>query len=253
MATHYSVLGVANTASLSEIKAAHRRLARRSHPDKRTHSGTLEIRNNRQSVSKAIPTAGGGEKNVLVDTLIGDRTDSCAIGSSTQDTSAFDTGNEADADADADGNFRRIQMAWECLRDPTKRKNYDDELARKYESALSKVNKAVVIRLSEMDCEVCEVENDRNEEDDLSDAAGTSNRAENHSNNIGEDNQVQRVYVHKCRCGEDFEIFEDELGLVEGTDSVDSSCGIENVFECQSCCLLIRVVVDVPLGGVVSE
>mmetsp|Transcript_28025 Transcript_28025/g.61491 ORF Transcript_28025/g.61491 Transcript_28025/m.61491 type:complete len:134 (-) Transcript_28025:140-541(-) len=106
---------------------------------------------------------------------------------------------------------------------------------------ISKVDKAVIVQLSEMECEICEVEVDdcsTSDGDDLVDG-GSSGRTSNHStddqNKGGSgDCQQQRVYIHTCRCGDDFEILEDEL----------TGSGKDNVFECRSCCLLIRVEVD---------
>jgi len=56
---HYAVLGVSKTASLSEIKAAHRQLALRLHPDKRNSSGSNPLKNNQQE----RPTATGMDED----------------------------------------------------------------------------------------------------------------------------------------------------------------------------------------------
>mmetsp|Transcript_36234 Transcript_36234/g.78858 ORF Transcript_36234/g.78858 Transcript_36234/m.78858 type:complete len:245 (-) Transcript_36234:239-973(-) len=233
---HYAVLGVSKTASLSEIKAAHRQLALRLHPDKRSSSGTAtQSRNGKQE----RPTAATGMDED--DKVYASKDAAPSSAPAPQDTTSVGHNNGEQVANVADANFRRIQLAWECLRDPLRRKQYDEEMDRTKERVTSKVDKAVGVRLSEMECEICEVEVDdcsTSDGDDLVDG-GSSGRTSNHStddqNKGGSgDCQQQRVYIHTCRCGDDFEILEDEL----------TGSGKDNVFECRSCCLLIRVEVD---------
>ena len=239
---HYAVLGVTKTASLSEIKAAHRRLALRLHPDKRGSSGSLRS-------GQEQSTAAGVAKGVKVstDASIGERLKSCSMSvlqhrRKIHHQLADNNGEVADA------NYRRIQLAWECLRDPMRRRQYDEELTRANERAASKVDKAVVVKLSEMECELCEVEVDSTSDgEDVVDGPSdrTSNTDDENEGGSEARQQQQRVYIHTCRCGDDFEILEDELVLVGG--------GKDNVFECQSCCLLIRVEVDIPFRSVGND
>lgn len=105
--------------------------------------------------------------------------------------------------------FTRIQLAWECLRDQRMRYKYDDDLQRKREKQNQIYIKATPVHLNEMHREEVDCEND----------LGCI--------------EIQNVFSYKCRCGDTFEIFEDEI-------SKDS----HSVFECQSCTLAIKICHD---------
>jgi diphthamide biosynthesis protein 4 len=75
-------------------------------------------------------------------------------------------------------DFRRIQQAWECLRDS--RQVYDDELRRESMRIQSKTESAMAMKLSEMEEAV----------DD-------------------ETNSV--VYIYACRCGGEVEVWPEVL------------------------------------------
>jgi diphthamide biosynthesis protein 4 len=106
-------------------------------------------------------------------------------------------------------NFNLIQLAWECLRDEQLRYNYNDELQRKREKQNLIYNKATLVHLHEMHREEVDCEND-----------------------LGYI-ETQYIFSYKCRCGDTFEIFEDEI-------SADGN----SVFECQSCTLAINICRD---------
>mmetsp|Transcript_8213 Transcript_8213/g.12372 ORF Transcript_8213/g.12372 Transcript_8213/m.12372 type:complete len:188 (-) Transcript_8213:279-842(-) len=129
-------------------------------------------------------------------------------------------GNEDGGEDDAlTSIFTKIQAAWECLSDQEKRIKYDDSLTRLRERSAGDVIKAQVVKLSEMQCEVCDVE------DDEEDVGSVDDRQKL---------KTQKLYSYMCRCGDYFEVLEEELK----SESVDQS----NIFECQSCSLSINII-----------
>ena len=84
---------------------------------------------------------------------------------------------------------------------------------------------SVPVNLSDMECELCEVEVDPEE-------------------NCGEITIEETVYLYPCRCGDCFEILESDLQ--QNQNAVDfSNNNRMNVFECQSCSLSISILDDV--------
>jgi len=79
-----------------------------------------------------------------------------------------------------EGTFRLLQSAWECLRQEETRKAYDEELSLKDTKLQSKRQAAMPLSLAEM-----EVAQD--------------------------DESNELVYVHACRCGEEVQVWQDEL------------------------------------------
>lgn len=115
--------------------------------------------------------------------------------------------------------FRKIQVAWECLRDEQKRQEYDDSLRRERERDNIALNNAKHVKLSEMECEICEIE----------DEDGGSIQSQDM-----EQLESQKLYSYTCRCGDLFEILEEEL------DDSDNN----GIWECNSCGLSIFIVKD---------
>jgi curved DNA-binding protein CbpA len=120
---------------------------------------------------------------------------------------------------EAESAFQKIQLAWECLRDQDKRLEYDDALKRMREKNNSMLSKAKSVKLSEMNCELCNVEDEDDDQNQDQDEDG-----DNHN--------PQKLYSHECRCGDIFEILEEELQ------------GESSLWECQSCCLTINIVMN---------
>ena len=83
-----------------------------------------------------------------------------------------------DRSAGSADEFRPVQIAWECLRDPDRKRAYDHELEMEARKRLSK--RAGASRLERNECRVELVEDD-------------------------EGREVQ-VWVYPCRCGEEVEI-----------------------------------------------
>eukprot|EP00531_Pseudo-nitzschia_arenysensis_P016083 CAMPEP_0116126574 /NCGR_PEP_ID=MMETSP0329-20121206/6400_1 /TAXON_ID=697910 /ORGANISM="Pseudo-nitzschia arenysensis, Strain B593" /LENGTH=169 /DNA_ID=CAMNT_0003620657 /DNA_START=53 /DNA_END=559 /DNA_ORIENTATION=- len=135
--THYDVLGVSKYATYEEIKKSFHRLARAKHPDK------LRQKNPSQ-------TEGLDSQNKDADYKVGD--DEIAT------------------------EFRKIQQAWEILRDEEQRSAYDSDLHHKDLQEENRRNGAIVLSFH----------------DDLEEA-------------IDEDTN-ECFMVYDCRCGEEIQI-----------------------------------------------
>lgn len=266
--THYEVLGVSKDASLDDIKAAHRKLSLLLHPDKQKKSTPNNQRrrseankaNQRQHPSGALhdidddsdendaPVREGSHMNDMSEKL-----EQLALGDNAGQSSEADDANMKGAEqttsaseASTDDNiepsksmqptekkleysFRQMHSAFETLRDPTTRAAYDDELARKSEKRTSKVDKAVLVKLSEMEDILFE------KEEGHVDGSG-----EDYEYNDVDEDGCEVAYCYQCRCGDEIQVPREDIV----TERVNK--GSASVFECPSCCLCIRLEVDVP-------
>lgn len=125
-----------------------------------------------------------------------------------------------------DETFKIIQTAWECLSDEKRRSEYDDALSRTRERDDGNIIKAQNVKLAEMTFEICDVA------DDVGDG---SDHGEDEIMNYDGVGQAQKLYSYKCRCGDTFEMLEEELNFNVGSQS-------NNIFQCESCSLLINVI-----------
>lgn len=98
-------------------------------------------------------------------------------------------------------NFRRVQEAWECLRDPERRKSYDSGLQMNRRKVSSKRSAAIPIEASECH-EVHFV--------------------------VDDDDEGEAALAYACRCGEEIDIAE-----VSGTEDLD-----DLLVECPGCSLV---------------
>ena len=264
--THYDVLGVSPDASFEEIKAAHRTLSLRLHPDKQQKS-RIQTGKNTETVTRSSlhdidddddeTDLCGSDQNGLHEQLnnlaLGERQDeSCETESKDGEIHQSREVNEKDEqDASEDAGpcsdittsmhytFRQIHTAWKTLRDPTKRAAYDEDLAVKSEKKASKVDKAVPVKLSEMEEILFQ------EEEGYDDTTGSRDHDEYYGQNADDldDDNCQVAYCYQCRCGDEIEVFPEEL--VEKNEKKHSS--ESNLFECPSCCLCIRVEIDMSM------
>ena len=77
-------------------------------------------------------------------------------------------------------SFRRLQSAWECLRQAETRQAYDEQLFLKEQKLESKRQAAMTLSLSELE--------------------------------VGHDDESdEHVYIYTCRCGEELQIWQDEM------------------------------------------
>ena len=268
-ATHYDVLGVGPDASLEEIKAAHRRLSLLLHPDKQQQKKS-SIETNKSACTEQVATktsslhdiddddeedvtdvgeSAQNDINEQLNNLALEESQAQSRSSATDEAKSEDGSNGVDKKDEQETDqssgtpmkytFRQIHTAWETLRDPTKRAAYDEDLALKSKRKASKVDKAVTVKLSEMEEILLEEEGEHDN--------GTGDRDHdeyyNHDVDDFDDENCQVAYCYQCRCGDEIEVLQEEL--VEKNDEKYSDDS--NVFECPSCCLCIRVEVDMEL------
>lgn len=235
---HYDVLQISHTASSAEIKAAYRSLIIGYHPDKAL------IQNN--------PTC---QDMLLSDGLASidiDDDDEENDGISNEETETLTasemspikpTAQENETATENTIKFHQIQAAYHCLRDHIKRQQYDDSIRRKDEQKEWKWKGAMEVNLSEMDCDFCRVVD---EEDFDSDQEQDSHiGAPSHDG----DEPLQKVFFHPCRCGDTFQVFQEELlESIEDNKApmISKDCMFTNrVWQCESCSLTIRIHVDI--------
>lgn len=177
--THYDVLGVSKYATYEEIKQSFHRLARAKHPDK-------QRRQNPQQTNREEPHNNSGDHTTAV------------------------VHSEIERDQTA-AEFRKVQQAWQVLRDEEERIAYDSDLLHKDLQEENKRNGALVLSFH----------------DDLEEA-------------IDEDtNEIFMVY--DCRCGEELHI--------EMSPENDVACcktsrgdGEDILVECSGCCFVYRII-----------
>ena len=182
--THYEVLGVSKYATYAEIKDSFHRLARLKHPDKQRRQKSEEsIREDSQNKdenadSVKIPTEG----------------------------------DEIAAE------FRKIQQAWQVLRDEEERSAYDSDLLHKDLQEESKRNGAIVLDFNDLE-EAIDEETD------------------------------ETFMVYDCRCGEEIHIemskFSDSVSDYEEDKACCKPAQDDNneIFvDCPGCCFVYRII-----------
>ena len=252
--THYDVLQVSNTATTDQIKAAYHSLVLRCHPDKlQSIPRTNVVKQTAIEETKISDAMSGididdedvGEVNADIWTTHGRKLHSTVpnehVNFSTLtyvDEDETSTQRDRYPKIDSTLNFHYIQAAYDCLRDPDKRHQYDESLRRSREEEERKWKASTLVNLSEMECDMCVVDDEENtdtDNDNRPNAEHISNTASYTSTKIDE-TKLQKVYFHPCRCGDKFEIIGDELLAF---DTVSN-----HVWQCESCSLTIRIRVD---------
>jgi curved DNA-binding protein CbpA len=109
-------------------------------------------------------------------------------------------------------DFKRIQIAWETLRDTSQRNEYDHELLQHQLRHKSKVQGAVPISL-----------------DDLEEAY--------------DDETQQTLFVYDCRCGEEIVMMEKSKSdnSINESESSLSGDSFGVVVECPGCCFVYKL------------
>lgn len=245
--THYDILKISQSSTQEEIKFAYRSLIINCHPDKQSANNTGKEEEN-NTCDDIIVSLGLSAIDIDEDT-IEDTNDNIKESKNNQTTipsSKTESISNAEEKQQEETRllFHNIQAAYNCLRDPTKRRQYDEHISRNDEKEIWKLKGAIEVNLSEMDCDWCCVV----DEDDIDDSNSTddeSNRGGSATHDINGDD-LQKVFFHPCRCGDTFQIVKEEL--LESIDDTKYSEGIvlltNRVWQCDSCCLTIRIHVD---------
>ena len=256
---HYEVLTVSPTATQEEIKSAYRSLVLGCHPDKLQ---TI-TKNHEQNSSNTVHKVSEGlsaididddddeheyENDINSESGINCDIDETAMHKNNYTTSEAAKSNTKDVEdilsTQRTKAFHQIQTAYNCLRDPIKRRQYDEYISRNEEREEWKWKGAMEVNLSEMECDWCcvidEEEDDSNTEED--DGNDTSR---------GEDETLQKVFFHPCRCGDTFQVVREEI--VESIKDVKFSDHetvlTDRVWQCDSCSLKIQIHVDINISS----
>ena len=244
--THYDILNIPQTATQEEIKFAYRSLIINCHPDKQSADNTDKEEENNTCEDvidslglSAIDIDEDTNDNGQIDTLLNKNKQTIIPSSKTESISNT---IEEKQQEETRLLFHNIQAAYNCLRDPMKRRQYDEHISRNDEKESWKLKGAIEVNLSEMECDWCCVVD---EDDDSDNTDDESNRGESVTRDINDDD-LQKVFFHPCRCGDTFQIVKEEL--LESIDDTNCSEDIvlltNRVWQCDSCCLTIRIHVD---------
>ena len=239
--THYDVLQISCTATADQIKAAYHSLALRCHPDKLPSipkNADCAVRETKTSESLSAIDMDDDDE------VYEDSTHDVKNCASAYEPSSLASENrprfpctEEEASTQTT-TFHHIQAAYNCLRDPEKRRQYDESMSRIDEREKIKLKASSSVSLSEMESDWCCVVDEGNsvgESTDMCDADG--------------DAALNKVYFHPCRCGDTFQVFEDELLVsINSVNKWDKYDMVTNrVWQCESCSLMIRIHIDIDI------
>jgi hypothetical protein len=237
--THYDVLQISHTATMDEIKAAYRALIIECHPDKLSSvHNNYEHKQHHVHASnvKAISETLSGidididdAKEETPDEIINDdKRDTVRNHASTlSEVNVATLPREDDKLSKDDATiFHQLQVAYHCLRDPDKRRQYDETIRRTEERVEWIWKGASTVKLSDMECDWCCVVDEENGDTD-------------------EDTALQKVFFYPCRCGDTFQVLLEELleSVHEPKNVTDAYTN--RVWQCESCSLTIRVKIDI--------
>mmetsp|Transcript_16062 Transcript_16062/g.29042 ORF Transcript_16062/g.29042 Transcript_16062/m.29042 type:complete len:273 (-) Transcript_16062:90-908(-) len=251
--THYEVLQISPAATQEEIKIAYRSLVVGCHPDK-----LPPIRKNESNHNHAYEETQISVGMSAID--IDDEDDesendnnkpgtdkSASITIDSAQPTAVPNAEEKETTSIQQTKFHQIQAAYHCLRDTDKRRQYDESISRKEERLGWKLRGALQVNLSEMECDWCCVVDEENSDDD--DGADQSISGDDGSD--AGTSPLQKVFFHPCRCGDTFQVFQEEL-----LESVSNAniCSLDKidvlthrVWQCESCSLTIQIHVDIDI------
>ena len=133
-------------------------------------------------------------------------------------------------DKNANADFLKIKAAWKVLGDTKSRSDYDASLQKKIERESSVLHLSIRVRLSEMDCDLCQIEEEG--EEDV------------------EGDNCQHVFSYKCVCGDSFMIFSDELSTEEDFGARTLAPQLQ-FFDCNSCSHKLCVINDIDLRTII--
>ena len=238
--THYDVLQISNKATANQIKAAYHSFILRCHPDKLPSiPKNVDRAVGERKSSESLSAIDMDQEDEVSDENTRDSSNkSVGISSSIAAEMNFPTSPCTDEGASTQTTtiFHHIQAAYNCLRDPEKRRQYDESMSRNEEREERIWKASSSVNLSEMECDWCCVVDEGD--------------SENESNDMGAadgDAALHKVYFYPCRCGDTFQVVEEEL--LETIDNVKrwDKHGIftSRVWQCESCSLSIRIHIDI--------
>lgn len=227
--SHYVVLGISPAATYEEIKKAYRSLVVKCHPDKIPTELT----------SKQLIDAAHMLSLEDIDDEIDLTTEDAQTSIDAYNTTCHEPQNPSDLEGNGlkgpcqsptnqcsklkdeeNISFHKIQIAYNILRDPIKRQEYDASLQRIREKETWASDGAIKVNLSELEKEVCSILYDEESEEEV----------------------LQTVYFYECRCGHTFEIVEGDL--IEELNSGK----YQVVYQCEGCSLSIKIKIDTEIG-----
>ncbi len=236
--THYDVLQIAHTATIDQIKAAYRSLIIGCHPDKLTsfHSNDRHKQHASYAITVSETLSGidlDDAREVTSDEII--KSDTSRNYPSQLQLNEVNGAKLPRAEYKlSDENaktFHEIQAAYHCLRDPDKRREYDETMSRTEEREEWNRKGASTVKLSDMECDWCCVVDEENPDSD-------------------EDTKLQKVFFHPCRCGDTFQVFLEELmeSFDDAKNVSDMNILFSNrVWQCESCSLTIQIEIDIKI------
>jgi hypothetical protein len=240
--THYDVLQISCTATADQIKAAYRSLALRCHPDKLPSIPKNADRAVRETKkSESLSDIDMDDEDYVSEESTHDESNCESAGKASSIASELNlptfpcTEEEASTQTTT---FHHIQSAYNCLRDPEKRRQYDESLSRIEEREKGKWKTSLSVNLSEMECDWCCVVDEGNSDSESTDMCDADRDAALH-----------KVYFHPCRCGDTFQVFEEELLVSINSVKKWDKHGMltSHVWQCESCSLMIRVHIDIDI------
>jgi DnaJ domain len=256
MPNHYEVLHLAPDATQEQIRVSYHKLARELHPDRRRRrsrqqqKGTTPATPPAPALRPTRPHAPDSDRCETADDLV--RSSSCdedhvGTKSSEQKAPEVDMNNEGcdcahDDDDDYDERFRKVQDAYRCLYDPSKRRDYDEALRLQENRRKSRRRSAVALAMS--DCrwvsETPAVESQsrsggENGHKQVSHGHHDSSvDAKDQALTLDVDGDAAAVLVYTCRCGEDlYPLEDDDEDDALGGSEVDGDEGC--LLDCPGC------------------
>lgn len=234
--THYDILQISHTATQDEIKAAYRSLVIGCHPDKLSSVHNNDGASNVVPISETLSSIDIGIDDATTEEIINVNSHETAENHpslSEVDLTKLQTEEVSEQNATT---FHQLQAAYNCLRDPDTRRQYDESMSRTEERAEWKWKGASEVKLSDMESDWCCVVDEGN--------------AENETNVVSSTNEgttVQKVFFYLCRCGDTFQVLQEEV--LESIDDVKNVANrfTNRVWQCESCSLTIRIQVDIEL------
>ncbi|KAL3762160.1 hypothetical protein ACHAW5_003190 [Stephanodiscus triporus] len=234
--THYDVLQISHTATANQIKAAYHSLILRCHPDKLPSIPTnVDRAFGKTKSSESLSAIDMDQEDEASDENARDSSNkSVDISPSIAAEMHFPAAPWTDegASTQTTTTFHHIHAAYNCLRDPEKRRQYDESMSRNEEREERKWKASSSVNLSEMECDWCCVV-DEGDSENMCTADG--------------DAALHKVYFYPCRCGDTFQVVEEEL--LETINNVKRwdkhGMFTSRVWQCESCSLTIRIHIDI--------